>query len=116
MSDFIVKIEYKNEKLETVIEKEYSFLDYTAMLDREMRKILNDIEDSFFYFQSYNPKAQWSDEAKKRFESIRHKMLDQANAIKRLPQNLTCDGKRADQISIGEYINRNPGIEYKIIK
>ena len=106
MSDFIVKIEYKNEKLETVVEKEYSFVSYTEMLDREIRKILNDVEDSFFYFQSYIPKEQWSDEAKKRFDSIRHKILDQANAIKRLPQTLSHDGVTANQISISEFIDR----------
>lgn len=107
MSGFIVKIEYKNEKLETVVEKEYEFLDYTEMLDRELRKLLNEVEDSFFYFQEYKPKQSWDDEAKKRFESIRHKMLDQANAIRRLPQNLTHNGEKADQITMGDLLNRS---------
>lgn len=105
MSDFIVKIEYKNKNLETVVEKEYSFLEYTGMLDREIRKVLNDVEDAFFYFQQYAPRQQWGEEAEKRFESIRHKILDQANAIKRLPETLTYKGIKANQITIGEYIN-----------
>ena len=41
MSDFTVKIEYKtkdeNGELQTVVEKEYDFLDYTDMLNLETR-------------------------------------------------------------------------------
>ena len=47
MSDFRVKIEYKNKDLETVVEKEYDFIDYTEMLNLELKRILMDIEDAF---------------------------------------------------------------------
>ena len=48
MSDFKVKIEYKNKDLETVVEKEYGFIDYTEMLSLELKRILMDVEDSFY--------------------------------------------------------------------
>ena len=49
MSDFKVKIEYKNKDLETIVEKEYDFIDYTEMLSLELKRVLMDIEDAFYY-------------------------------------------------------------------
>lgn len=106
MSDFVVKVEYKNEQLETVVEKEYNFIEYTSMLDREIKKVLSDIEDAFFYFNQYAPKEKWPVETKKRFDAIRHKLLDQANAVKRLPQTLSYKGIKANQIPISDFIDQ----------
>ena len=105
MSDFIVNIEYKNENLETVVEKEYDFLNYTEMLHLELMRLLMEIEESFYYFSDYKQKEEWTPEAQMRFKKIRHKMLDEANAIKRLPHNLSYKGIKADQITMGEYLN-----------
>lgn len=107
MSDWTVKIEYKNKNLETVIEKEYDFISYTEMLNLELMRLIMEIEDAFYYFSGNKQKEDWSPELTERFKKIRHKMLDQANAIKRLPQNLTYKGIRADLIPISEYISKN---------
>ena len=107
MSDFKVKIEYKNKDLETVVEKEYDFIPYTEMLHLELMRLIMEIEDAFYYCADYKQKEEWPPALQERFKKIRHKMLDQANAIKRLPQTLSYNGVRADQISIGEFINRN---------
>ena len=104
MSDFKVKIEYKNKDLETVIEKEYDFIDYTEMLNLELKRILMDIEDAFYYFSGNKQKQDWSPELVERFQKIRHKLLDQANSIRRLPQNLSHNGVKANMISLGEYL------------
>lgn len=106
MSDFKVRIAYKNKDLKTVVEKEYDFIDYTEMLDRELRRILKDVEDSFFYFSNYKPKDEWDEELLKRFETIRHKLLDQANAIKRLPENLFYKDIQGTTMSFSEYLAR----------
>ena len=91
MSDWKVKIEYKNKDLETVVEKEYSFIDYTEMLNLELKRVLMDIEDAFYYLSGNKQKSEWEPEVTERFNKIRHKLLDQANAIRRLPQNLSID-------------------------
>jgi len=106
MSEFKVTIEYKNKNLETVVEKEYDFLDYTEMLNLELKRILMDIEDAFYYFSGNKQKQDWTPELTERFNKIRHKLLDQANAIKRLPNNLSCHGVKANSMSIGEFISR----------
>lgn len=104
MSDFKVKIEYKNKDLETVVEKEYSFTDYTEMIGLELKRILMDVEDSFYYFSGNKQKNEWSDELTERFNKIRHKLLDQANAIKRLPGNLTYKGVKGSTMPFSEFI------------
>lgn len=106
MSDFIVKIEYKNQNLETVVEKEYDLISYTEMLNMELMRLIMEVEDAFYAFSGNKQKSDWSPETTERFKKIRHKMLDTANAIKRLPGNLTYKGIRADQISITDFIDQ----------
>lgn len=106
MSDWKVKIEYKNKELETVVEKEYEFIDYTAMLARELNRVLKKVEDAFFAFSDYKPKNEWDKETFERFEEIRHKLLDQANAIRRLPENLSYHDVKANTIPFSEYLAR----------
>ena len=106
MSEFKVKIEYKNKDLETVVEKEYDFLDYTEMLNLELKRVLMDIEDSFYYFSGNKQKTEWSPELTQRFNKIRHKLLDQANAIRRLPENLSYHGVKATTMPFGEFLAR----------
>ena len=107
MSDFKVTIEYKNKDLETVVEKEYSFIDYTEMLNLEIKRILMDVEDAFYYFSGNKQKSEWSPELSERFNKIRHKLLDQANAVKRLPENLSYNGVKGNTIPFSEFIAKS---------
>ncbi len=111
MSDFIVTIEFKNKnadgELETVVEKEYDFINYTELLHIGLTRIIKEIEDAFYYFTDEEQKENWDPEAKRRFSSIRHKLLDEANAIKRLPNTLSYKGIKANQISINDFINQS---------
>ena len=106
MSDWTVKIEYKNKNLETVVEKEYDFISYTEMLNLELMRLIMEIEDAFYVFSGNKQKEDWDPDMQERFKKIRHKMLDQANAIKRLPQTLSYKGIRADQVSISDFIKQ----------
>lgn len=104
MSGWTVKIEYKNKNLETVVEKEYDFIQYTSMLQLELMKIITEVEDAFYTLSGNKQKEEWSEEMMSRFKRIRNKLLDQANAIKRLPQTLSHDGHSPNEIPSGEYI------------
>jgi len=106
MSEFVVKIEYKNKNLETVVEKEYDLISYTEMLNLELMRLIMEVEDAFYVFSGNKQKEDWPPELIERFKKIRHKMLDTANSIKRLPQNLSFRGIKADQVTMGEYLNR----------
>lgn len=106
MSDFVVRIQYKNKDLETVVEKEYEFIDYTEMLNLNLKRILSEIEESFYFFNDGKQKEDWTPEAKTKFDHIRHKMLDEANAIRRLPDTLFYKNVPASTMSLSEYIAR----------
>ena len=106
MSDFKVKIEYKNKNLETVVEKQYDFIDYTDMLHLELKRILMDIEDAFYYFSGNKQKQDWPPELTERFTKIRHKLLDEANAIRRLPENLSYKDVKATTMPFSEFLAR----------
>lgn len=106
MSDFTVKIEYKNQNLETVIEKEYEFSQYTDLLNLELMRIITETEDAFYHLTG-KQKEDWDNETKSRFQHIRHKLLDQANAIKRLPQTLSFHGISAGSVSFSEVIAKD---------
>lgn len=104
MSDFKVNIEYKNKRLQTVNEKEYEFTQYTEMLQLELMRIIMDIEDAFYQLQGGLQKEDWTPEAQEMFQKIRHKMLDQANAIKRLPSTLNYRGVPCNAKNLSELI------------
>ena len=104
MSDFKVKVSFKNKELETVVEKEYDFLDYTTLVDLDLKRIIKLVEDAFSYFNEGKKKEEWPKESFEMFANIRHKILDQANAIKRLPENLSYKNIPANTINLSEYI------------
>lgn len=103
MSDFKVNIEYKNKQLQTVNEREYDFPQYTEMLQLELMRILMDVEDAFYQLQG-KQKDDWSPLANDLFQKIRHKLLDQANAIKRLPSTLYYKGVPCNSKNLSEVI------------
>lgn len=88
MSDFTVKIAYKNRNLENVSSRTYDFQQYAEMVKLELMRIIMDVEDAFYTLQGGKAKEEWDEETMNRFQKIRHKLLDQANAVERLPQNL----------------------------
>ena len=104
MSDFKVRVAFKNKELETVVEKEYDFLDYTTIISSDMKRIIKTIEDAFSYFNDGKPKEQWPQESFEKFAAIRHKLLDAANAVKRLPENLSYKNVPANTMNFSEYI------------
>lgn len=107
MSDWKVRISFKNQNMETVVEKEYDFLDYTMLINLDLKKILGLIENAFIYMNDGKTKNQWPEETLSKFNEIRHKILDQANAIKRLPETLSYKNIPANTISFSEYLAKN---------
>ena len=109
MNDFKVNIEYKDKKLQTVNERTYEFSEYVEMIQLELMRVIMDIEDAFYQMQG-KPKEEWDNAILASFQKIRHKLLDQANAIKRLPSTLNfrgvpCDSKNLSEV-IAEMLNQ----------
>lgn len=91
--DLKVRVTYRNEKMEPVITKEYTLDCYTSSLKYELMRIITDVEDALYMAQDNKQKEDWDENVLKSFVRIRHKLLDEANAIERLPQDLLKEGE-----------------------
>lgn len=74
--------------MEPVITKEYTLECYTSSMKYELMRIITDVEDAFYIAQDNKQKEDWDENVLKAFVRIRHKLLDEANAIERLPKDL----------------------------
>ena len=86
-----VKVEYRNAKMELISEQVYDLTDYTAMLKADLLRLITDIEDLCYSVNGNRPKDEWSDETWSTFCKLKHKLLDKAGEISRLPANIVGD-------------------------
>lgn len=104
MNDFTVKVAYRNKETADMREWTYDFKQYTEMMKRELMRIIMEVEDTIYHLQGTRSKDEWDTETMERFQKIRHKLLDQANAIERLPNSLHYRGVSCANISSGELL------------
>lgn len=104
MNDFTVKVSYRNKESADLREWTYDFKQYTEMMKRELMRIIMEVEDTIYHLQGSRSKDEWDSETMEHFQKIRHKLLDQANAIERLPQTLHYKGVSCASVNLGEYL------------
>lgn len=104
MNDFTVKVSYRNKDSSDMREWTYDFKQYTEMMKRELMRIIMEVEDTIYHLQGSRSKDEWDSETMEHFQKIRHKLLDQANAIERLPQTLHYKGISCASISVSEFL------------
>lgn len=104
MSDYAINIEYKDKSLKTVQQKTYSLQDYTALIKQGLLKVIADVEDAFYYLEDNKSKSDWDDVTTSMFQKIRHKLLDEANAVCRIPDNIV-DREKISQDKIQSIID-----------
>lgn len=92
MTDFTVKVTYRGKDAASGKEWNYDLRQYADLMKRELVRVIMDVEDALYAAQGDKSKDEWDEETMARFQRIRHKLLDQANAIERLPQNLYYKG------------------------
>lgn len=102
--DFTVLIDYLNKNMEHVNQKTYMFFEYTNMLELEIKRMILDVEDAYYKFENGKQKSEWSEESLNGFNKIRHKLLDVANAIARLPKTLHYKGVSCADMKLSEMI------------
>lgn len=86
-----VQVEYRNAKMELISRQVYDLTDYTSMLKADLLRLITDVEDLCFEVNGNRPKEEWSDESWSAFCKIKHKLLDKAGEIGRLPANIVGD-------------------------
>lgn len=91
MEGLKVKVVYRNKNLDPTYEKTYSLQDYVAMLKADMLSLISSVEDLAYMVNDNKLQEDWSEDSWTLFQRIRHKQLDIAGAVGRLPDNLIGD-------------------------
>ena len=58
------------------------------MIRVDLLRLITDVEDMVYRMNRNKPKEEWSDESWETFCRIKHKILDKAGDIGRLPDNV----------------------------
>lgn len=104
LKDFTVNVVYKNKDLETVGENTYLLTDYCDEVRHNVTRIITEVENAFFEMQDFIRKEDWPESTRNSFMHIRHKLLDAANKIDRIPQNMHYCGVPVNSIPASEYV------------
>ena len=83
-----VKVTYKDKELRPIYTKTYSLSEYTDMLRADLLRIVTDVENLCYAANNNLPKEDWDDGTYEEFNKIKHKLLDKAGDIGRLPSNI----------------------------
>lgn len=90
VSGLVVTVVYRNEKLAPVCEKEYELSEYTTLIKNDIMRIITDVEDAL-YEATGKKKSEWPPSIMVRFDKIKHKLLDKAGEVSRIPENISID-------------------------
>lgn len=93
MTDLKIKVVYRDKNLDPTFIKTYPLRDYTDMLRMNLVHIISDVED-LVYRTTGKSKDEWDDDTWTRFQHIKHKLLDNAGSISRLPSDLIEGGEQ----------------------
>lgn len=99
MSNLKVHVTYRNADMRPVSDFMYSLEEYTGMLRNDLVRMITDIEDLVYCAADNKPRDEWDDETWSRFSRLRHKLLDKAGDVARLPECIVQGGEKngADQ-------------------
>lgn len=89
--DIHVKITYRNSKLEPVCTEVYGLQEYTGMIRQSLLRLITDIEDTLYTATGNKTQDEWPDDVWASYLHIKHKILDKAGDIGRLPDNITLE-------------------------
>ena len=103
-NDFTVLIDYLNKNMQQINQRSYTFNEYTNMLELEIKRMILDVEDAYYKFEDGKQKEEWSQDSIQGFNKIRHKLLDVANSIARLPKTLHYKGVSCANVKLSEMI------------
>lgn len=97
-----VHITHRNSKLQPVADEMFTLDEYTALVCNDILRMITDVEDIIYSATGGVQKEDWPDEVWGKFSRLKHKMLDEAGSVKRLPENLIYGGDEHGQYLSGE--------------
>lgn len=84
-----VRITYRDKDLRPTYTKTYTLAEYACTMRSDLQGLVGDVETLGYIANGNKPKEEWSDESFAIFSRIKHKLLDKAGEIGRLPSNMT---------------------------
>lgn len=103
MDDFTVNIVYRNKDLDEVGDRSFPVQLYCSNVKSDLMRVILDVENLIYELESYKRKEDWNNEHQQAFQHIRHRILDAANSVERLPENMRYKGKPLNSMPPSEY-------------
>lgn len=104
IQDYTVAVEMRDFYGNKTGENVYTLRDYATMLSWDIKRTLMEVENTIKDMQGGKRKQEWTPEVKNAFGKIRHRLLDEANAVERLPSTMRKDGRSLMEETSGETI------------
>ena len=86
--EICVRVTYRDKDLQPTYTKTYSFGEYAESMRADLQSLVGDVETLGYLANGNKPKEEWTDESFALFSRIKHKLLDKAGEIGRLPSNI----------------------------
>lgn len=83
-----VRVIYRDKDLRPTYTKTYSISEYAEAMRADLQGLIGDIETLGYIANENRRKEEWGDESFAVFSRVKHKLLDKAGEIGRLPSNL----------------------------
>jgi len=83
-----VRVVYRDKERRPTYTKMYTLAEYTEMLRTDLMRVITDVEDLCYTVNGNKTKEDWTDETFSAFSRIKHKLLDKAGDVGRIPENL----------------------------
>lgn len=103
VEDYSVEIRRRNSDLNIVRQDNVPLLVFCDEQRRRLTYLIAEIENAFCDILG-KPRNEWDEMTTDAFADIRRRLLDSANNIARLPENLCCNGTNINTVSATEYI------------
>lgn len=88
MKELRVRVIYRDKDLRPTCDKTYSLPEYTEGLKSDLQALVSEVETLGYIANGNKPKEEWTDASFELFSRIKHKLLDKAGEISRLPSNI----------------------------
>ena len=105
-----VRVTYKDRDLRPIYTRTYSLAEYTDMLRVDLLRLVTDVENLCYVANENKDKSSWSDQTFDEFSRIKHKLLDKAGDIGRLPQNIVLRTNAPLSEYVAKLLNEEDGL------
>lgn len=102
IQEIFVTVTYRDKDLRPTYTRTYTLPEYADSIRSDLQQLVGEVETLGYLANGNKPKEEWSDESFAAFTRIKHKLLDKAGEIGRLPANM----KQLKREPLSDYVAR----------